>query len=300
MARGAPQEACFGRGLLELPSIPHASRLGEGSNLERYKSIAVLDSGVGGLTVVQEMVNLLPREKIVYFGDTARMPYGPRPQEQVRRFVFEILEFLITQEIKAIVVACNSAAAAGLQHYRMKIDLPLLGVIEPGVRAALQQTRSGKVGVIGTTGTIRSGAYQQAFAAQDPGVEVFVKSCPLFVLLVENNLVNTPEARRVAEEYLCPFKEAGVDTLILGCTHYPLLAHVIQEAVGPGVTLISSAEETAREARAILQGQKLLNSAPVLTARHRFFCSGRAKPFAEMSTRLLKEEIHAFQVILED
>jgi len=266
--------------------------------LDRYKAIALLDSGVGGLTVVQEMVKLLPQENIVYFGDTARMPYGPRPQEQVRRFVDEIMEFLLTQEIKAIIVACNSAAAAGLDYYRNKVHLPLLGVIEPGVRAALEQTRRKKVGVIGTTGTIHSGAYQQAFHRLAPDVEVLAQPCPLFVLLVENNLVDTPEAWRVAEEYLTPLKEAGVDALILGCTHYPLMAHVIQEVMGPGVELISSAEETAREAWEILQHLSLLNNDATLPARQRFFASGRATPFAEMATRMLHKHVQAYQVIL--
>ena len=270
-----------------------------GDDLDRHKAIAVLDSGVGGLTVVQEMVRLLPKENIVYFGDTARMPYGPRPHEQVRHFVYEIIDFLLTQEIKAIIVACNSAAAAGLQYYREKVELPLLGVIEPGVRAALEQTRSKKVGVIGTTGTINSGAYFDVFQKLAPHVELFGQPCPLFVLLVENDMVNTPEARRVAEEYLGPLKKAGVDALILGCTHYPLMAHVIQDVMGPDVALISSAEETAREAREILQTQDLVNVNDSMPARHRFFSSGRARPFAEMATRMLKKTIHAYQVILD-
>ncbi len=267
--------------------------------MDRHKAIAFLDSGVGGLTVVQEMVNLLPHENIVYFGDTARMPYGPRPHQQVRRFVYEIMDFLLTQEIKAIIVACNSAAAAGLDYYRQKVELPLLGVIEPGVRAALEQTSNNKVGVIGTTGTIHSGAYQEVFSRLAPEVELFGQPCPLFVLLVENNLVDTPEARRVAEEYLAPLKEAGVDALIMGCTHYPLMSYVIQEVLGPEVSLISSAEETAREARQILQAKDLLNVENRNPARHRFFSSGRARPFAEMATRMLKKDIQAYQVILD-
>lgn len=245
------------------------------------------------------MVNLLPHENIVYFGDTARMPYGPRPHEQVRCFVYEIMDFLLTQEIKAIIIACNSAAAAGLHYYRQTVDLPLVGVIEPGVRAALEQTRSKKVGVIGTTGTINSGAYLEVFNKLAPDVELFGQPCPLFVLLVENDMVDTNEARRVAEEYLNPLKEAGVDALILGCTHYPLMTHVIQDVMGPDVALISSAEETAREAREILQSKNLLNNDNSVPARHRFFSSGRAKPFAEMATRMLKKSIQAYQVILD-
>jgi len=267
--------------------------------LENHKAIALFDSGVGGLTVVKEIFKQLPGEKVIYFGDTARFPYGPRPHEQVRIFVYEIMEFLHTQEIKALIIACNSATAAGLEYYRAKTDLPLLGVIEPGVRAALAQTRKGKVGVIGTQGTIKSGAYQTVFDKLAPQVELYSQSCPLFVLLVENDLVKAPEARRVAEEYLSPLKDVGIDTLILGCTHYPLMADVIQEVMGPGVQLISSAEETAREIKDTLGKKGLLNVSAADHSRSRFFVSGPAKTFQELAGKLLGERIKAYQVILD-
>lgn len=265
--------------------------------MENQKAVALLDSGVGGLTVVKEIFKQLPREKIVYFGDTARMPYGPRSHEEVRGFVYQIIDFLQTQEIKSIIVACNSATAAGLDFYKEKADLPLLGVIEPGVRAALQETKAGKIGVIGTRGTIESGAYQAVLRRMAPQVELYSQSCPLFVLIVENDLVDTPEARRVAEEYLRWLRDKGVDTLILGCTHYPLLEEVISYTMGPGVKLISSAQETAREARTIMEEKGLLRHQENNLC-HRFYVSGPAAPFEEMAAKLLHSKIRAYQVIL--
>ena len=266
--------------------------------MEQCKSIALIDSGVGGLTVVKEIFNQLPNEKIVYFGDTAHMPYGPRPYDQVRGFVYEILDFLKTQEIKLVIIACNTATSAGLHYYQEKTELPLLGVIEPGVRAALGQTRNNKIGVIGTTGTIKSGAYQDVFNRFAPEVRLYSQPCPLFVLIVENGLVNSPEAVRVAEEYLQPLKKAGIDTLILGCTHYPLMAEVIEKVMGPGVKLISSAEETAREAKRVLAEKGLLSGNGKAMSGHRFFVSGPAKPFADLAQNLIEGTIKVYQVIL--
>ncbi len=265
--------------------------------LENQKAVALLDSGVGGLTVVREIFKQLPREKVVYFGDTARMPYGPRSYEEVRGYVYQIIDFLQTQEIKSIIVACNSATAAGMEYYKEKVDLPLLGVIEPGVRAALQETGSGKIGVIGTTGTIESGAYQDVLQRMAPRVELFSQACPLFVLIVENDLVHSPEAERVAEEYLGWLREEGVDTLIMGCTHYPLLEKVVRSTMGPGVRLISSARETAREARSIMENKGLLRVQEDYL-HHRFYVSGPAAPFEEMAARLLESKIRAYQVVL--
>lgn len=266
--------------------------------MNNYKAVALLDSGVGGLTVVREMFKQLPQENIVYFGDTARMPYGPRSPEEIRGFVYEIMDFLLIQDIKSIIVACNSAASAGLDYYKKKADLPLLGVIEPGVRAALQYTRNQKVGVIGTRGTIESGEYEQVFKKIAPQVEVYSQACPLFVLIVENGLIDAPEAKKVAEEYLSPLKEKGIDTLILGCTHYPLMEEVIQETVGPQVKLVSSAEETAKEAKLILEQQDLLNRENKNPC-HRFYVSGPAKPLMEVAEKLLGESIKAYQIIME-
>lgn len=259
----------------------------------------MLDSGVGGLTVVKEIFERLPGENIVYFGDTAHFPYGQRPPAQVRGFVYEVIDFLMTQEIKMIIVACNSATAAGLHYYKEKVNVPLIGVIEPGVRVALQHTRNNRIGVIGTTATVKSGAYQEALQRLSGGnVLLFCQPCPLFVLIVENGLVDSPEAKRVAEEYLQPLKEAGVDTLILGCTHYPLMKEVIRQVMGPDVKLVSSAEETAREAEQLLQKNGLLNPAENCCANHRFYVSGPAKPFNEMAVGFLGRNINAYQVIL--
>ncbi|MGI6096569.1 MAG: glutamate racemase [Dethiobacteria bacterium] len=263
------------------------------------KSIALLDSGVGGLTVVKEIMKQLPKENIVYFGDTARMPYGPRPHEEVRRFALQIIDFLQTQEIKMAIVACNSATAAGLPYYKKELDIPVLGVIEPGVRAALAHTRTKRIGVIGTKGTIESGEYERAIKKLAPDAVVCSRACPLFVLIVENNLSHTPEARRVAEEYLLPLKEQGVDTLILGCTHYPLLQDVIADVMGEDVHLISSAEETAREARQILEDYGLLNPSED-EPRYRFFISSKPPVFEEIGRKILGRDIKAYQVVLDD
>ena len=271
----------------------------EGLEIERYKSIALLDSGVGGLTVVKEIYKQLPKENIVYFGDTAHMPYGPRPSEQVRGFVYEIMDFLQTQEIKAIIVACNSAASAGLDYYKERVNLPLFGVIEPGVRAALKKTITKKIGVIGTTGTIESGSYRDVFKRLAPDVQLYSQPCPLFVLIVENGLVNSPEARLVAEEYLAPLKKAQIDTLILGCTHYPLMTDVIQEVMGANVKLISSAEETAREVKEVLiKNDFLQDERHQDVSSRRFFVSGPAKPFTDLAVNLIGGEIKAYQVLL--
>ncbi len=266
------------------------------NNNESYKAIGILDSGVGGLTVVREFYHHLPFEKIVYFGDTARMPYGTRSHEEVKRFTLEIIDFLRTQEVKMIVVACNSATAAGLPYYQEKLAIPVIGVIEPGVRAALEATTNGRIGVIGTTGTIASGAYEKVINRMDNSIKIISKACPLLVLIVENNLVNTPEALRVTEEYLYPLKKAQIDTLILGCTHYPLMAHLIQEVMGKNVTLISSAEEIAREAKEFFISSDLLNPLNSIKGINRFFVSGKPYTFEEIGNKLLGISIKAYQV----
>jgi glutamate racemase len=266
--------------------------------VDRNHAIGLLDSGVGGLTVVREIFSYLPGERIVYFGDTARMPYGPRPHKEVRSFVRQIIRFLDTQDVKLIIIACNSATAAGLPYYQAELDLPVLGVIEPGVRAALRHTKTKRIGVIGTTGTIASGAYEQSIRRLAPDVKVFSRACPLFVLLVENGLIDTPETVRVAEEYLHPMREDGVDALILGCTHYPLMSHVLEKVMGPDVKLISSAEETARDAKASLFNLGMNRLEEKQVARHRFFVSGSPGTFDKIGTTLLCQPVEAYQVFL--
>ncbi|MFO7951607.1 MAG: glutamate racemase [Bacillota bacterium] len=266
--------------------------------INAHKAIGVIDSGVGGLTVVNEMSRRLPHESIVYFGDTARMPYGSRPNEEVRRFVFEIIDFLKHQEVKLIVIACNSATAAGLSYYQQVCEQPVVGVIEPGVRAALQHTNNRRIGVIGTAGTIGSGEYEKALQKHNGSLHIVSKACPMFVLLVENNLVDTPEARKVAQEYLKPMGRENIDTLILGCTHYPLMIGLIQGVMGSSVKLINSAEEIVTEVDNILESSEQKNPLNSNNPRYRFFVSGDPRPFEEVSLKLLEQEIKAYQVRL--
>jgi glutamate racemase len=264
--------------------------------IEAHKAIGVIDSGVGGLTVVSEISRRLPHESIIYFGDTARMPYGPRSYEEVRGFVFQMIDFLQHQEIKMLVIACNSATAAGLTHYQRACDLPILGVIEPGVRAALAQSESGRIGVIGTVGTINSSEYVKALKQKNESLHVVTKACPLFVLLVENNLVDTPEAKKVVHEYLDPLVAEEIDSLILGCTHYPLMAGLIGDVVGPNIKLINSAEEIAAEVDSILSSKDLANPLDYEDPRYRFFISGTPQSFEEVGSKLLQRQIKAYQV----
>jgi glutamate racemase len=266
--------------------------------IEAHKAIGVIDSGVGGLTVVSEISRRLPHESIIYFGDTARMPYGPRSYEEVRGFVFQMIDFLQHQQIKMLVIACNSATAAGLTHYQQAYNLPILGVIEPGVRAALAQSESGRIGVIGTVGTINSSEYLKALKRKDESLHVVTKACPLFVLLVENNLVDTPEAKKVVHEYLDPLVAEEIDSLILGCTHYPLMAGLIGSVVGPNIKLINSAEEIAAEVDSILNSNDLANPLDCEEPRYRFFISGSPQSFEEVGSKLLQRPIKAYQVQL--
>ncbi len=211
------------------------------------RPICMFDSGIGGLTVLRAIGDRLPRERIIYFGDTARLPYGTKSKETITRFSREIVEFLMGKDPKMIVVACNTASAYSLGDLKNAVDIPVVGVIEPGARAAVRATRNRKVGVIGTRATIQSGAYLDAVQADDPGVKVFSKDCPLFVPLIEEGWMDQKVTQEIAEEYLKHLVECGVDTLILGCTHYPLLKKVIGRVMGRDVILVDSAEETALE-----------------------------------------------------
>jgi len=217
------------------------------------KAIGIFDSGIGGLTVLKEIVAKLPDENIIYLGDTARVPYGIRSAETVTRYSFENTQFLLTQEIKMLVVACNTATAVSLEAVKKEFPLPVIGVLEPGARAAVAATKTRKVGVIGTEATIGSGAYEKAINRLAPGVEVHSLACPLFVSLAEEGWTDNDVAELVAEKYLAPLRGRGIDTLVLGCTHYPLLKQVIGKAVGPEITLIDSATETAKEVSVVLE-----------------------------------------------
>jgi glutamate racemase len=221
------------------------------------RSIGVFDSGIGGLTVVRELIRLLPDESIVYFGDTARVPYGPKSPETVARYSTEAAAFLITRDVKAIVIACNTATAHAAALLSETLPVPVIGVIEPGARAAVQATHTGRVGVIGTAGTIRSGAYDLAVRRRLRDARVYAQPCPLFVPLVEEGLVGHAASRLVAEDYLRPLCEMDVDVLILGCTHYPVLRDLIADVMGDAVRLVDSATETALEVAAMLDAHDM-------------------------------------------
>ncbi len=222
-------------------------------------AIGVFDSGIGGLTVLKELLNRLPGESFVYFGDTARVPYGTKSTETVLKFSRENVTFLLDHSVKFIVVACNTASAGAVPRLQKEFRVPILGVIEPGARAAVEMSRTSRIGVIGTAGTIRSGAYQQRITALDPDAEVISKACPFFVPLVEEGWVDGPVTQMVADSYLADFKERGIDVLVLGCTHYPLLRGVISKAVGEKVVLVDSAVETAKDVERALDEQRLRN-----------------------------------------
>ncbi len=258
--------------------------------------IGVFDSGIGGLTVVRELMRQLPNESIIYFGDTARVPYGPKSAETVIRYSREITSFLENQGVKAVVVACNTATAHALSALREDYDLPIVGVIEPGSRAAARATRSGNVGVIGTQGTINSRAYERAIAAALPTAHIVARACPLFVPLVEEGWLETDATRLIASEYLGGFVDAEVDTLVLGCTHYPLLKRAIGEVVGRQVRLIDSAEETAAQTAATLHEQGLErhdDAEPV----YRFIASDVPEQFLRVGQRFLGKAIDNIETV---
>jgi len=257
--------------------------------------IGVFDSGIGGLTVAHAIMRRLPNESILYFGDTARVPYGPKSQETVRRYSREIATFLAGEGVKTLVVACNTATAHALPALRDDLSMPVIGVIEPGARAAVRATRSGHIGVIGTAGTIKSGAYERAIRAVDPSLRITTRACPLFVPLVEEGWVDNEATRLVAEEYLAPLLREQVDTVVLGCTHYPLLKPLLGEVLGSSVVMIDSAEETAIETAATLRERQLtgdLEAAP----KHRFIASDDPLMFLQLGQRFLGGAIESVEV----
>lgn len=249
------------------------------------RSIGIFDSGVGGLTVMDSISKLLPQEHLIYFGDTARCPYGPRPVEQVRSFAFEIMEMMASQDVKMLVIACNSMTAAyeqtGHNHH-----LPVIGMIDPAVRAAVRATHNGRIGVLGTRSTISTGRYELALKTADPQVEVYPQICEGFVERVEMGDTFSPELFALAEQYLAPLQEAGVDTLILGCTHYPLLKGVLHSVTHGQMELISSAEEAAKDIYFELVQRGLLRRVREVGTR-RFMTSGDPKQFREVGSRFL-------------
>jgi len=252
--------------------------------------IGIFDSGVGGLTVARSILDQLPNESTLYIGDTARGPYGPRPLAEVREFALESLDFLVEQGVKAIVIACNTASAAMLRDARERYSIPVIEVIQPAARRAVAATRSGKIGVIGTRATIDSAAYLDAFAAA-PQLDITSISCPLFVEYVERGETSGEAITEIAREYLAPFIEAKIDTLVLGCTHYPLLTGVISYVMGEGVTLVSSAEETAKDLYRTLVEKNLLRNQQKELPTHKFLATGDAKAFETLARRFLGPEV---------
>ncbi|GGE42425.1 glutamate racemase [Pullulanibacillus camelliae] len=250
------------------------------------KPIGVIDSGVGGLTVAKEIIRQRPNESIIYLGDTARCPYGPRPKEEVRELTWRMVHHLLSQDIKMLVIACNTATAVAFEEIRDALPIPVVGVINPGARSALQVTRNYKVGVIGTIGTVNSNAYVHALHDIHPDIEVTQLACPLFVPLVEAGDLNSAQCKTIIEESLLPLKKTDIDTLILGCTHYPLLKPVIREVMGKHVQLIDSAKETAREMSTILSHNDI--GAQEGTPHHRFYTTGGKQVLRELVTQWLK------------
>ncbi len=252
--------------------------------------IGIFDSGVGGLTVARAILDQLPNESTISIGDTARGPYGPRPLAEVREFALETLDFLVEQGVKALVIACNTASAAMLRDARERYKVPVIEVIQPAVRRAVAASRSGPIGVIGTRATVDSKAYLDAFAAA-PQLHVTSIACPLFVEYVERGETSGAEITKIARDYLAPVMDARVDTLVLGCTHYPLLTGVISYVMGESVTLVSSAEETAKDLYRTLVENNLLRDARGGSPTHKFLATGDAKAFESLARRFLGPEV---------
>ena len=262
------------------------------------RPIALFDSGFGGLTVARAVIDLLPHEEIVYLGDTGRYPYGPRALDEVRGFALEIADELVDRRgAKLLVVACNTASAAALDELQKRHAIPVVGVIDPGVRAVVSATRSGRLGIIGTVGTIESGAYQAAVMAVAPEVELCALACPGFVEFVERGEFDSHQVHVLAERLLAPASWAGVDALLLGCTHYPYLARTIADVMGRGVVLVSSADETAFEVRRLLESQGMCRDPSAPPPAPRFLTTGDVGWFRHLGSRLLGPELESADLV---
>lgn len=265
--------------------------------------IGVFDSGVGGLTVAREIMRQIPNEKIIYFGDTARVPYGSKSQDTVTRFSEQIVRFLRSFQVKTIVVACNTASAYALDALEKEVDVPIIGVVKPGARAAADVTRNGRIGVIATEATIGSGMYPRYIEELDKNVTIYGKACPLFVPLIEEGLWEDPVTEEIARRYLAELIDIDIDTLILGCTHYPLIRSTLGKIMGKDVTLVNPAYETARELKEMLDSLDLLNDeAPGLGSdRYRFYVSDKAEKFVRFANSIIKYGILSAKTIhIED
>ncbi|WP_347344167.1 glutamate racemase [Microbacterium sp.] len=258
--------------------------------------IGIFDSGVGGLTVARAIGDQLPRESILYIGDTAHSPYGPKPIADVRRYALEVLDTLVDQGVKMLVIACNTASAAMLRDARERYDVPVVEVIGPAVRTAMSTTRNGRIGVIGTEGTIGSGAYQDMLGVNER-LTVFTAACPRFVEYVEAGVTDSPELLEAAEAYLAPLRHAGVDTLVLGCTHYPFLKGAISYVMGPDVSLVSSDTETANDVYRQLVSRRLLADADAVGTRVYEATGDSSDDFIRLAQRLLGREVREVQLV---
>lgn len=261
--------------------------------------IGVFDSGVGGLTVAREIIRQIPNEKIVYFGDTARVPYGSKSKDTVTKYSKQIVRFLRTQNVKAVVVACNTASAYALDEIEKEIDIPIIGVVKPGAKVAAEATRNGKIGVIATEGTINSQIYSTYIKQINENIHVIGKACPLFVPLVEEGLLVDPVTDEIAMRYLTELIDRDIDTLILGCTHYPLIRSTVGKIMGDKVTLVNPAYETARELRELLETEDLLNRKEIGLGenKYRFFVSDGAEKFKRFANSVLKYGILSAKTI---
>lgn len=249
--------------------------------------IGVFDSGIGGLTVVREIIDQIPEEKIVYFGDTARVPYGGKSRETIVRYTRQIIKFLRTKEVKAIVVACNTASAYALETVKKELDIPVIGVVKPGARVAANVTRNGKIGIIGTEATIHSRMYSEFIHTCNSELKVTGKACPLFVPLVEEGLLEDSITDEMAGRYLKELKDSDIDTLIMGCTHYPLIAHTIGRIMGEQVTLVNPAYETAREFKELLEKKGLSSEEKTEQVNHEFYVSDSVEKFRKFADSIL-------------
>lgn len=266
-------------------------------------AIGVFDSGVGGLTVAREIMRQMPNERIIYFGDTARVPYGSKSQNTIIRYSRQIIRFLRTKKVKAIVVACNTASAYALDTIEAELDIPIIGVVKPGAKVAVEATKNGKIGVIGTEGTINSGIYSEFIHKRKQDITVVGKACPLFVPLVEENWIKDSVTDEVAKRYLSKLKESGIDTLILGCTHYPLLRSTVRKMIGDNVTLVNPAYETALELKVLLEEHNMINTSNYTFdgSRYEFYVSDAADKFKQFANSILPYDIETTKLInIED
>lgn len=269
------------------------------SQIDPTAPIGIFDSGVGGLTVAREIMRQIPNERLVYFGDTARVPYGNKSKETITKYSKQIIRFLKTQNVKAIVVACNTASAYALDEIEKELDIPIIGVVKPGAKVAAEATRNKKVGVIATAGTIQSRIYAEYIEGIDKDIRVIGKACPLFVPLVEEGLLEDPVTDEIATRYLNELKDLDIDTLILGCTHYPLIRSTLGRIMGEKVTLVNPAYETAVGLRSLLEKEGLLNPSTnrLGTNQYQFFVSDDADKFKSFANSIIKYGILSAKVI---